>query len=440
MQSFGCFARLAVLLSAILSPSLAHAGGGYFLLGYGPYAHQSGGTAAAIGFDGFSGATNPAKLSAADERLDLGMLFFAPTRHIERRGASDAIYDFKSESRNSVFTLPEVGYVRRLGDRLSWGLTLYGNGGLNTEYPNDNGVAGSNFNPGKCGDRPANFFLGCGKLGFDLSQVVFAPTLSWQFHPRHSLGVSPLLGFQRFKAYGLQAFEAVSAHPNAVSNRGYDEAFGGGLRVGWLGRVTDWLDLGAAYSTRVYMQKFDKYRGLLADGGAFDIPSNFSVGFGLRPGAGWTVGADVQRVFFAEVPALGNGTLNSLQDPVDKPLGDADGTGFHWRNITTYRVAIGYAATPRLTVRAGWAYGKRPALDETANSTSLNMFAPNPEQQVTAGFTYAANPRTDLQVAFGNYIHGEFTGDSATAELGVGGRETIRAHATSVMLGWTRRF
>lgn len=44
-------------------------------------------------------------------------------------------------------------------------------------------------------------------LGVDLMQLIVAPTVAYKFNDRHSVGISPLLVFQQFKAYGLQAFD-----------------------------------------------------------------------------------------------------------------------------------------------------------------------------------------------------------------------------------------
>lgn len=281
-RTFHCCRVSFGILVLAASATTVEAAGGYFVLGYGPQAHQSAGTSAAIGLDGFSGATNPAKLSAVSDRLDVGVLFFMPYRRVTRTG-SDTPFDFSSKSNNAFFALPEVGYARRIDERWSWGLSLYGNGGLNTDYRDDTGIPGTNANPERCGDAPGNFFFGCGRLGFDLAQVILAPTLSWKLDEAHSFGIAPLLGYQQIKFYGLQAFEGISAHPGAVSNQGYDGVFGAGARVGWFGRLRPWLDAGASYSTRIYMQPFHDYRGLMADGGDFDIPANFSVGVAVRP-------------------------------------------------------------------------------------------------------------------------------------------------------------
>lgn len=424
-------------LAALVS-SPVQAGGGYFILGYGPLAGQSGGTSTAIGFDSFAGASNPAKLSMTDDRLDLDVLLFSPYRRISRSGAADEDYNFTTTSKNSLFVLPELGYARRIDERFTWGLSMYGNGGLNTEYHGDTGVAGSNRNPTACGERPGNFFGGCGKLGFDLSQVIVAPTLAWKFLPGYSFGISPLMAFQQFKAYGLQAFQPISESPDHVTNQGYARSFGGGLRVGLFGRVLPWLDLGAAYSTKVYFQDLDEYRGLIANSGSFDIPANFSLGFGVRPAPRLTIGGDVQRIFFNHIPALANGVSNSVRNPPEDPFGSRNGSGFHWGNVTTYRLAVAWAATPQMTLRVGAAYGSHPTNGNDANSTSLNLFAPNAKWQPTVGSTWSMSTDSEIHFAYGRYAVSHLEGDSATGALGIGGKESIDPYVNTFVLGYSR--
>lgn len=421
-------------LLLLAAPADVDAAAGYFVLGYGPYAHQSGGASAAVGFDAFVGATNPAKLPYAGTRLDLGVLAFMPYRRITRTG-SDTPYDIQSKSRNDLFIVPDGAYARRIDETWSWGVTLYGNGGLNTEYHETTGVPGSSLVPERCGDRPGNFFGGCGEVGFDLLQLVVAPTLAMRVNDTHSIGVTPLLAYQQLRVYGLQAFEALSREPHHVTNNGYEGAYGAGVRVGWLGRLRPWLDVGATYATKVYMEDFHEYRGLLV-GGNFDIPANFSMGLALKD-EHVTLALEVHRIYFGNVPALANGVLNSLNDPTGKPLGDQHGSGFNWEHQTNYRVALIWHATPRLDVRAGFAYGRVPQADDSTNTASFTMLAPNPALNLTAGFSYQASPTTELHVAIGTYRRGEYEGDSALFE---GAREKAEPHVETLYLAWTRRW
>jgi long-chain fatty acid transport protein len=422
---------------ALIASITCEAGGGYNLLGYGPLAHQAGGTSTAMGLDGFAGASNPAKLAFVGDRLDLDLLLFSPYRKIRRTGTGTP-YDFSSTSKNSFFLLPEAGYAHKIDERWSVGLALYGNGGLNTEFRDDTGVPGTNANPARCGDAPGNFLLGCGKLGFDLAQVIVAPTVSWQYTPGQSVGFSALIGYQRIKVYGFQAFENLSAHPDAVSNRGYDGSFGTGARIGWFARPFTWLDVGAAYTTRMYFDEFDRYRGLLADEGNFDIPQSVSFGTAIRPSKNWELGFDLHRTFWGDIRSLHNGVLNSLQDPQNKPLGSKDGSGFNWVDRNSYRAGVAYAATQRLTLRAGATYGRRPSADSSANSITFGLFAPNPLWQVTAGGTWKVDARNQVHLAIGHYVRKKFQGPSASESLGLGGEETGAPHVETLMLGWSR--
>lgn len=418
--------------------AVSHAGGGYFVLGYGTYANQMAGTSTAVGFDGFAGSSNPGKLFAAGNRNDIGLKAFSPNRTIKRRG-SNSVYDMESTSRNSIFYLPEAGLARRINDKWAWGLTLYGNGGLNTEYNDDNGVPGSNANPAVCGNQPANFALGCGKFGFDLSQIIVAPSLGWQVTPKHSIGVTALIAYQRMKIYGFQAFQNLSVYPDAVTNNGYDSAFGYGMRIGWFGNITPWLDLGAAYSTRVYMQDFDKYKGLIADSGAFDIPSNYTIGAAIKPAAGWVIAIDIHRVNWGDIKALGNGNLNSLV-PGGSPLGARNGSGFNWKSQNMYRLGIEHTVNEQLTLRGGYAYGRRPNDEEDINSVTFNMLAPNPLEHYTVGFSWALDQQSDLHFAYQRYVKDKYRGPSATAALGVGGEETVTPYVDVLFFGWSKKF
>lgn len=431
-------ARLLVstLLIQIIFTANANAGGGYFQAGYGPVGVQMAGAVTAVAQDAFAGSSNPAKLTAAGNQLDLGLLFMNPHRKIKRTGATEpnSDYNFSTTSKNSLFIIPEFAYSKQINDELAIGIMTYANGGLNMEYHGSTGVAETNLNPDACGTKPGNFMGGCDELGFDIGQFIVAPTLAWKFAPGQSIGISPLLSLETFKIYGLQAFAPVSRAPGSVSNRGRDYAFGAGLRVGWFGEFNEWLSLGAAYSTKIYMQDFDKYKGLFVDG-SFDTPANYSVGIAIKPLDKWLVAFDILRIDFRDVKALSNGVLPSLVDPVNNPLGSRSGSGFGWdRNQTNYKFGVAYKATPRLTLRAGHTFSKS-ANDNDINAVSFGVLAINPIRTTSAGLTWQANADNKLHAALSYNDCSTYGGPSA---LFPGARESARPFYYVFSFSWSR--
>lgn len=422
------------LLGAVYC-STAMAGGGYFSLGDGPIARQTAGAVTAVAEDAFAGSSNPAKLTAVGDRVEVGLEFFNPHRKVKRTGAAGPgeIYNFSSTSKNSLFLIPEFAWSRQLSDRFALGITAYANGGLNSEYEQTTGIDGTNGNPEKCADKPGNFFLGCGNAGFDLSQLVLAPTLAWRVTDHHSIGVAPLIAIQRFEAFGLQALTPLSIFPEKVTNRGHDIAVGTGVRIGWYAKPLPWVSIGAAYATKTSMQKFDKYEGLFAEG-SFDIPENYNIGVAMRPNNQWSLSLDIQKIRYSDVKALNNSVTNSLIDPVANPLGSASGSAFGWRrDQTNYRVGAAYQASPRLTIRAGYAYGKRPN-KESIEAVSFSMLTPSPIHQATLGCSWETTRGNAFHVAIARYMKSRYRGPSA---LLPGASETLAAHVNTLSVGWT---
>ncbi|MEN9727138.1 MAG: hypothetical protein RL434_1504 [Pseudomonadota bacterium] len=442
---------IALLIGLLMGGWMAasQAGGGYFMLGYGPLAKQMAGATTALTGDAFAGSSNPAKWLGAGNRVDIGAEFLMPYRRVERRGAegANAVHNFANTSAKDVFILPEAAFSRRINDRLAVGLTLYGNGGLNTEYRGNNGVPGSSgilpdpTTPGgitapDCGNKPANFFLGCDKLGIDIAQLIVAPGFAYEVAPGHTVGVAPLLTVQRFEAYGLQALAPLSKLPTDFTNRGWDWALGAGVRLGWLGQVAPGLTLGAAWASRVYMDEFEKYDGLLADG-QLDIPENFSVGAAARPiGTKFTFTFDYQRINFGDVNAMGNGVMNTPNNPVGNPFGSSSGSGFNWENQNNYKVGVAYAFSPTLVIRGGYVYGETAQRDSTINTVSFNMVAPNAEHQMATGFSWQPNTRHEFHFSYSHFYAPDFGGPSSIVP---GATETVEAHVNTAMIGWSWR-
>ncbi|MBI4206760.1 MAG: outer membrane protein transport protein, partial [Betaproteobacteria bacterium] len=248
-----------LVVAGCFAPGVATATNGYFQHGYGLKAKGMAGVGTATAADTFGGANNPAGMVWVGNRVDFGVDLFSPRREASRFGSDPTFIrvDGTADSDSIYFLVPEFGYNRMLNPNLSLGVTVYANGGMNTNYPGGQIPAASacaGFNP----TGPYNLLCGNGRLGVDLMQLVIAPTLAYKLTPNHSIGVSPLIGIQRFKVDGLQAFDNpfFSNSPGNVTNRGHEWAHGFGVRVGWFGKLSDSVNVGAAYSTKIYMTEF----------------------------------------------------------------------------------------------------------------------------------------------------------------------------------------
>ncbi len=421
-------ARLAPLAAALAAmPALAT--NGYFPHGYGMKALGMGGASTAMAQDSMGGATNPASMVWSGNRFDLGVNLFSPRRDAARTGAAMPSLNGLVESDSEWFLVPEGGYNRMVGNNLSVGVTVYGNGGMNTDYP------GGGFN---CGQGPANILCGQGSLGVDLMQLIVAPTVAWKFNERHSVGASLLLGYQRFKAEGIHAFAAMpgfSQAPGNVTNVGSDSSRGVGVRLGYFGRLTDNVDVGAAYAPRMRMSEFDKYRGLFANSGDFDIPGHYGLGVAFRPTPTWTIAADYERIKYSGVPSVGRASMPAA------PLGAAGGPGFGWRDIDVFILGAAWQMTPQWTVRAGYNRSQNPVQPA---DVSFNILAPGVmKSHYTAGFTYAMAGNSEITAAFMYAPRVSVSGPSLMDAMfgpGVAGTETVRMRQFSAGVSWGKKF
>lgn len=386
----------ASIATALLMPVAAHATNGYFLPGYGAKAMGMGGAGVAYAQDSISAATNPAGIVDVGMRADLGFGIFNPERSsavgTAAGGANSLGFNQGAESANPLYLMPSAGYTMPWSDHLTFGIALVGNGGMNTTY------------------KP-NFFkfgaAGSETLGVDLMQMLVPITAAYKVDEQNALGVSLVLGAQRFAARGLQAFGVfgISSDRNNLTNRGHDYAGGAGLRLGWRGKfMEDRVTLGATYASKVYMSKFDKYKGLFAEGGNFDVPANYAVGIAVKATPATTIAFDVQRILYAGVPAVHNRgpgiDVPAFNPSTNNPylLGLDDGMGFGWNSQTVYKLGIDYKYNEALTLRTGYNYGKSPIPND---QVTFNTLAPaTVEHHYTAGLTYGLSPASELTLSF----------------------------------------
>ncbi len=226
-----------VLVAAFAAQAFAT--DGYLSSGYGVKQLGRGGAGVALPEDSLAAATNPAGMVFVGDRFDIGASYFRPIRSGTITGNQlppgyPDVNGTYGASRVRNFGIPELGYNHMLRSNMSLGVSMYGNGGMNTSY------------------FTVIPLLGTSRPGVDLQQMFIAPTFAMKVNRRNAVGVSLNIGYQMFKASGLENFasSSFSIDPAHVTNRGYDSTEGVGVRVGWLGEIKRNLHVGATYQTR----------------------------------------------------------------------------------------------------------------------------------------------------------------------------------------------
>lgn len=410
---------LVVALLFVVNSS--YATDGYFLTGYGVKQQGQGGAGVAFPGDSLAGATNPAGLLFVGDRIDFGLTLFRPTRYgiVADNGGSDGnvVYD---ANRVKNFFLPDLGYSHLLRPNLALGVALYGNGGMNTSYT-----------------VPIPL-LGTSRGGVDLQQLFVSPTLAYKVDKHNSLGLAVNIAYQRFAAEGLQNFAApsppyqVSSDPAHVTNTGHANSYGAGVRVGWLGELTHYLNVGATFQTRTYASRFDRYAGLFAEQGGFDIPANVAGGVAVKIHPKATILFDAERIFYGQVKSIANlGSNQAL-------LGSDNGPGFGWHDITAIKTGIVYKWNSSLTLRGGYNHSGVP-FDNT--QTFFNLLAPAVVQNhLHLGATWTSHSGKEISLAYVHAFENQVNGVNSIAPSFGGGNANLRMYQNSISIGfgWDR--
>ena len=369
--------KIAAAVAALFLPVVASATNGYFSHGYGMKSKGMAGAGIAMAQDSLAAAINPAGMAMLGGRVDFGIDWFRPTRDAEIVGSIFPVNGSLNGNDKSDFFIPEFGYNTMLNPNLSLGVSVYGNGGMNTSYT-----------------TPVPLF-GTSKAGVDLSQLFIAPTVGYKLAPDHAVGLSLNLAYQRFKATGLQNFAPMSSSPSNLTDNGYDSSTGVGVRVGYVGKLTPDFSLGATYQSKTSMGKFDKYKGLFAEAGGFDIPANYGIGIAFKATPSVNVLLDVVTIEYSGVKSINNPLLPNLGMA---PLGATGGAGFGWKDVTAVKLGVDWAMNPDLTLRAGYNRGDQPI---PASETLFNILAPGVmKDHYTLGATWTLASKSELTMAF----------------------------------------
>jgi long-chain fatty acid transport protein len=437
------FYKKTLLVTAITA-SLSLAGtasatNGYFAHAYSQKAAglAGAGVAKVKDIDSLAGASNPANMVFAGDRWDLGINLFNPDRTYESTGNPALPSGFapigaipscsapgmapcqlpfsvgpqKIKSENQLFPIPSFGWNKMLSDRSSFGVMVYGNGGMNTEYQ---GGSANVFNPGTGTIVTGPGTYAGGTTGVDLMQLFVAPTYSMMVGENSSVGISLIGAFQRFEAKGLGSFAGVTNFPNQLTDNGYATSYGAGFKFGFNSQISDDIRFAASYQSKVRMGEFDEYKGLFAEGGDFDIPATWTFGISADVGDKGVFVVDIQRIEYGDIKAIANGLdplFTQCLDGLNNFLfngslaaegpgcgGGSNGFGFGWNDMTVVKAGYEHEYNSDWTLRFGYSKTSQPI---GSDQVIFNILAPAViEDHITAGFTKQLADNSEFTMSF----------------------------------------
>jgi long-chain fatty acid transport protein len=404
---------------------------GYFQYGYGARQKALAGAGVADGRDATSASLNPAGLIHAPVEFSIAGTLFSPWRGFTGGAAPGFTPSGEVESDYNYFIVPNLAFTTR-NTGLPFvdviGVTLYGNGGMNTDYAADGPGGAFCPVPPSPGKGPFCF----GKTGVNFQQALLSVAFAKTVAPGVSVGVAPILARQQIELKGLSAFGGASSDPAHVTDTGTDVAWGGGVRAGLEWAVSPALRLGVSGTSRIYMQEFENYRGLFAEQGDFDIPASLQAGIAFDVTPRLTLLADYKHIWYSSIAAIANPSTNNAL------LGTDNGRGFGWKDIDIVKLGAEWRATPDLTLRAGYAYNTSPI---ESRDVMFNILAPAVVQHhITGGLEYRWSKTQSLELAGAYVPEGDVSG-TELAGLGNPAHDIeLNMHQWEVTVGYKYTF
>jgi long-chain fatty acid transport protein len=150
----------------------------------------------------------------------------------------------------------------------------------------------------------------------------------------------------------------------------------------------------------------------------------------------WTFAFNYQRIWYSDVPAIGNTSAIDFSQTQGLPvLGTDDGLGFGWNDVNVYKFGLQWEYNPKLTLRAGYSYAT-DAFD--SSQVMFNILAPAVvKHHYTAGLGWKLDKESEINVALMYAPEESVTGDNPNT-----GFQTYEVWMDQweIEVGWGTRF
>lgn len=373
MNKFTKGIAASAITAAMVLPLTANATNGILPYGNGMVAHGMGGAGIANPGDAMAGVDNPALIARTGNQWEIGASLFSPHRAANLGGGY-------VDSDNNYFIIPQGAFVGNISSKWDWGVLVSALGGMNTDYPSD--LVGES-------------------VGFDLSGIIIAPTVSFKIAPKHSIGLSILLGYEMMETDGAAAF-GVGDHS--------DTATGAGIKIGYAGDLGKNTTLGVFYQSEISMSEMSEHcdtadgalAGVKANGGscALSLPDMYGLGIAHKFNEKVKLVADIVQVNWTSVDVFSY---------------SASQFGFGWQDQTIFKIGAEWKSSETLAWRIGYNHGNSPIKDE---SVQRNVLAPAvTEDHFSLGLGQSLSKKSDLNYYIAYVPENEQTDSNTGAQI-----------------------
>jgi len=401
--------RVTVLVSALASVAGAWATNGMFMEGYGPESLAQGGASTAY-YNGTAGMmNNPAtlQLGALGSRFDAAFGVLGPDVKSSMQGMPTAT------SSGTSYVMPAMGWVRK-NDQMTWGVGIFGQGGMGTEYAADSFLAMGSGS----GVRSE---LGVGRIIFPLALKI-----------NDQLSVGGSLDYtwsgldMKMAASGQQLGGMVSGMPSGnlgsalpslaaapwarIDFSNSNDFSGASSSTGWTGKlgavflVSPTLSLGIShhFKTNIGDMKTSATGASISASGGFNdqgqilvrdfqMPSSTAFGLSFSASPALNLVADVKRIGWQDVMKSFNMTYISavMGGQVDFSMPQ------NWKDQTVVSLGGSYKVNELWLLRAGINHSSNPVPNDYVNP----LFPAIVKQHFTLGINYRINDMLGLDAA-----------------------------------------
>jgi long-chain fatty acid transport protein len=389
-----------VLAAVLATGSTAWATNGMLMEGYGPQALSMGGAAAAYDNGTAGMMNNPAtlQLGANGTRADIALGVLGPN-----------VTAMGQKSDGTSYVMPAVGWVKK-NDQFSWGVGMFGQGGMGTEFGANAGLMANMRSE-----------LGVGRVIFPLAYRV-SPQLSVGASLDYSWASMDMqMTTNRANLNGMMD----SANPNSsaalgtMGNPSYgrldfsnsNDFSGAAKSTGWTGKfgavleATPELTLGFSHQLKTNLAdmttsatgaKFELYGGSNGTTSMvgkltihnFQMPAVTTIGGAYKASPELTLVADIKNIGWSSVMKKFLMTFDAgqpLQFAMDQ----------NWKDQTVVSLGGAYRLNESTVLRAGYSHASNPVPDAYVHP----LFPAIVKSHLTAGIGHKFNDQVSMDIA-----------------------------------------